>query len=441
MARKAHQDGKQLCFACGQTVPTNGHGLFKSHSCAQAGTEIDAATMKVHQWRNCPTHGADYPLVWVLGPYSAYPQCNHPKCDTNGTKGGKPGPWRYQGKARPINGDSEPTPIEDTPESEPPVETESSEAKPSTPSPTSSGFNLKALGSLGDAIQTYVERRAAEIASEMICKADFKTGPIAVEWRVNDKPFAVIDGTHHKALPRLLKLTAAGFRNFLVVGPAGSGKTTLAHNLADSLKLRFGQVSCTSGMSESALTGRAIPNLSNGETAFQTTDFVRCYEAGGVFLIDEVDAADPNVMLVINTALANGHMPLPNRSDAPSATRHPDSVIVCAANTWGTGADRQYVGRNQLDAAFLDRFVGATVEVDYDRDLEASLVGDAHICARVWNIRSKVQEMKLRRVVGTRFLLACTRLVKGAGETLNDALIACTTGWTSDERSKAGILC
>ncbi len=83
--------------------------------------------------------------------------------------------------------------------------------------------------------------------------------------------------------------------------------------------------------------------------------------------------------------------------------------------------------------------MGATVEVDYDRDLEAALAGDAHICARVWEIRAAVASLKLRRVVGTRFLLSCVRLVKGAGETLDAALGACMTGWTTDERVKVGV--
>jgi len=61
------------------------------------------------------------------------------------------------------------------------------------------------------------------------------------------------------------------------------------------------------------------------------------------------------------------------------------------------------------------------------------------VCARVWEIRSKVADLKLRRVVGTRFLLSVARLVKGAGETMDAALQACTVGWTSDERSKLGI--
>jgi hypothetical protein len=45
--------------------------------------------------------------------------------------------------------------------------------------------------------------------------------------------------------------------------------------------------------------------------------------------------------------------------------------VCAAANTYGTGADALYVGRNQLDAATLDRFY--VVEMDYDRKLEAKL--------------------------------------------------------------------
>ncbi len=446
MARKAHQNSTRDCFACGRTdVPTNGHGLFAQHPCAARGTPVDNATMRTHGWAQCPDHGADYAVVWVTGPYSAYPQCNHPRCDANAKHGGKPGPWRYQGKPRasaPQGGTSEASDTNAPPEQTATTEqTVTPQSKPAPQAPiNATGIDLKMLGSLGETIQAYVDARATEIATELVAQIERKEAkPVAVEWRINGQPFVQIEGTHHRALPRVLKLYAAGFRNFLVVGPAGSGKTTLAHNLADALKLRFAAVACTSGMSESTLTGRAIPNLATGETTFQSTEFVALYETGGVFLLDEVDAADANVMLVTNGALANGALPLPNRVSAPSAKRHADSVVICAANTYGNGADRQYVGRNQSDAAFLDRFVGATVEVDYDRDLESSLVGDANICARVWEVRSKVLDCKLRRFVGTRFLMSVARLVKGAGEGIDAALMACTVGWTSDERSKAGV--
>lgn len=432
------------CDACGQSVTYTGHRGFRdAHlGCSKSGQSAVDDTHKA-----CPVHGM---LVWVVGPYSTFRACVDRNCHAG--KRGKP--WRYCAPRGEYYGDRN-APIESDEREVANVirdDNESQEHPTPTPTPVTPKGNrpvsnnpdlsLKSLGSLGDTIQAYVDERAYQIASELTVEAlkDAKLGgPALVEWRVNDKPFAVIEGAHHKALPRLLKLYAAGFRNFLIVGAAGSGKTTLAHSLAMALKLAFGQVSCTAGMSESSLTGRGIPNLTNGQTVYESTDFVRCYEGGGVFLLDEVDAADANVMLVINSALANGHMALPARVESPAATRHTDSVIICAANTWGTGADRQYVGRNQLDAAFLDRFVGTTIEVDYDRDLESALVGDANICARVWTIREKARDLKLRRVVGTRFLMSVARLVKGAGETVDSALTACTVGWTDDERSKVNV--
>ncbi len=444
MAKVKHT---KSCHACGVSVTyygtSNGKGWHQSgHQCSQIGTNAADSEHPA-----CPTHGV---LYWTIGPYSTYR-----RCVSTCTAGPSGKAYRYcapRGEHAKDDGETGDDETNETEAKESDVKTNGRDAlierqmlETKVVNGTATQADIASLagyGSLGTDIMAYVEGRARTLASEMLTEAmkEMKVGgPSVIEWRVNSDAFAKIEGTSHKALPRLLKLYAAGFRNFLVVGPAGSGKTTLAANMATALARHFASVSCTAGMSESALTGRAIPDLTTGKVVFQSTDFVLCYETGGVFLIDETDAADANVMLVINSALANGHMPLPNRTEQPSATRHADSVVVCAANTWGTGADRQYVGRNQLDAAFLDRFVGATIEVDYDRDLESALVGDANVCARVWTIRDKVNELKLRRVVGTRFLMSAARLVKCAGESIDAALTACTTGWTTDERTKCGI--
>jgi len=60
--------------------------------------------------------------------------------------------------------------------------------------------------------------------------------------------------------------------------------------------------------------------------------FVQVYENGGVFLLDEIDAADANVMVAINAALANGVLANPN---GKVHVRHDKCFILAAANTWG----------------------------------------------------------------------------------------------------------
>src|SRR5208337_1523898 len=109
----------------------------------------------------------------------------------------------------------------------------------------------------------------------------------------------------------------------------------------------------TAGVTETHLFGRVLPQA-DGSWQFCPSRFVEIYEQGGVFLLDEMDAADANVMVAINAALANGVMANPH---GKVHVRHPKCIIIAAANTWGRGGDHLYVGRNQLDAATMDRFV------------------------------------------------------------------------------------
>jgi MoxR-like ATPase len=80
--------------------------------------------------------------------------------------------------------------------------------------------------------------------------------------------------------------------------------------------------------------------------------------------------------------------------------RHPDFICIAAGNTYGTGADRQYVGRNQLDGATLDRFV--FLDWDYDEDLELEIAPDRTWTQHVQSVRKAVQKLKVRHIVSMR---------------------------------------
>src|SRR5436309_9214503 len=219
--------------------------------------------------------------------------------------------------------------------------------------------------------------------------------------KVANRPDVKLDGKVHEKFAEVLDLAALRME-ILMVGPAGCGKSHLAGQIAQALGLRFGSISCSAGMSEGQITGRMIPTGDGGRFEYQRSQFVEFYEEGGVFLLDEMDAADPNVMLVINQALANGHLPVPNRVTNPQAKRHPDFVLIGAANTFGNGANRMYVGRNQLDESTLDRFRIGQVVMDYDQELEKSILADRDLLQRLWAIRRNASDCQLRRVVSTR---------------------------------------
>ena len=251
---------------------------------------------------------------------------------------------------------------------------------------------------------------------------------------LNGAALGTVEGKTHSQFPRCLRL-AATRRNILLVGPAGCGKTHLAHQVATVLNLPFAHVSCSAGMSEGQLLGRQLPTGKGGSFKYHRPPFVKCYEEGGVFLFDEIDAADSNTLLVVNSALANGHLSTPNRTDRPTAEKHPDFVCVAAANTYGTGADRQYVGRNQLDESTLDRFRIGQVELDYDSEVEAALCPDDGLRERLRGYRNRIHNARLRRIVSTRFLRDAY-VMKQAGDTDEDIDRSLMAGWGPDEVAK-----
>ena len=214
--------------------------------------------------------------------------------------------------------------------------------------------------------------------------------PVTVKVQRPDRDTVTIEGAH-AAFTECLQWLNAG-RNIWLVGPAGCGKTTLARHLAEALSVPFyttGQV-----LSEHQVTG-----FVDAGGTYHTTPFRQAFEHGGVWLGDEMDSWSPEAALAANAALANGHASFPDSPEPIAA--HDDFYVIAAANTFGHGADREYVGRNEMDAATLDRFV--TVPVDYDKALETQLAGTyqewLHL---VWSVRAKVSEHRIRKVVGTR---------------------------------------
>lgn len=179
---------------------------------------------------------------------------------------------------------------------------------------------------------------------------------------ITDRGSRKLEGRQHFRFEALLRLVNAGVLP-LLVGPAGTGKTFAGEQLADALTLEAHAISVGSQTTKSDFLGFIDANGVYRETAFR-----RAYERGGVFIVDEMDAGNANVLIVLNAALAGTSCAFPDKM----VKRHKDFIPIAAANTFGMGANRQYVGRNQLDAATLDRFVPFDWPVD--EILEGSLV-------------------------------------------------------------------
>lgn len=285
---------------------------------------------------------------------------------------------------------------------------------------------------------TEKENRLDQIEKLAAAAAAVKT--IRIEKWDGDKPIILKNVILPSYFDMMLDL-AKMRRNILLVGPAGCGKTTAAGLLAKTMGMekRFGKMGGCGGLTESHLLGRYNPLEKEGKK-YVPSQFVIRFEQGGVMLIDELDGADQNVLLTLNPALdRSGELPLMNRPNKPIAYKHKDFICVCTANTFGTGSNRMYAGRNQLDASTLSRFQIGMIEVDYDKNIERSICQDEELLNRIWEVRRKMQESCLRRVIDTRFIEDAW-IMKAGREWNNDKILGqMLQGWSRDEQSKVGM--
>ena len=206
--------------------------------------------------------------------------------------------------------------------------------------------------------------------------------------QIEDRP-KVNAGKVHKSFEDLLIVAQCRQHAFLT-GAAGSFKTSSAEKVAEVLELESSAISVCAQTTASALLG-----YMNAVGDYVGTEFRKRYENGGVFILDEIDNGNANVLAVLNSALANGSCAFPDGM----VKRHEDFILVATANTYGTGANAQYVGRNALDAATLDRF--NTIKWDYDEDLEYSIC-PTEWCKHVQLVRKAVANLGIKAVISPR---------------------------------------
>lgn len=214
------------------------------------------------------------------------------------------------------------------------------------------------------------------------------------------------NGSHHVKFRELI--AAARCRvPAMLVGPAGSGKTTAAEQLAERLGLTAYVESCHPLMSSWDLKGFMG---ADGKT-YHATALRLAIENGGVLLLDEMDASNPGLLTAINAIAASKAGQIIQFPDGPVKI-HKDFILVAGCNTFGNGASSEYVGREQLDAATLDRF--ATIQWDYDLALERKIAGeDMHEWVRhVQSVRRIAEKKKLPLLVSPRAVLNGAALLR-----------------------------
>ena len=231
--------------------------------------------------------------------------------------------------------------------------------------------------------------------------------------RIGDLPEVKLDEVTHDKFDEILKFVAMD-EPVMLVGNAGTGKNVIASQVAKALGLEFYFSNAIT--QEYKLTG-FVDAMGN----YQKTQFYDAFTKGGLFLLDEMDASIPEALIILNCAIANRYFDFPK---VGRVYAHKDFRVIACANTYGTGASTEYVGRNQLDGASLNRF--ALVEVGYDPRIEEfSAHGNKDVLEFCRNFRKACDNNGTHTIVSYRDISRLAKMIDGAKLDVKSALRSC----------------
>lgn len=275
------------------------------------------------------------------------------------------------------------------------------------------------MGSIETIITDIIDKRLAghkpamdeDAIRNLVGEAVKGVKPPRIEIKIGDTAKVLDKHTHPMFGKVLTALTVArqSTKWPFLVGPSGTGKSTMGGHLAEALGLTF----LAFPANPTAMLHDILGFISPTTHEYKETPYVSLMRNGGVMLFDELDKMHPGIVSGLNMLLAQGIVVLPTGEEFPL---HPDCYFIAGANTWGTGPDAQYVGSNQLDAATVNRFV--RIPVDYDRDYEqtraAAVLGEKNgtlWCVAIEAMRANRDKHKIDTIISTRDVIAAPTLV------------------------------
>ena len=202
--------------------------------------------------------------------------------------------------------------------------------------------------------------------------------------------------------------------NCMLIGDAGSGKSTLVEQLAAQLHMPLRRLNLNGESDTTVLMGRDYPTMTPEGVRtmeFRLGPFAEAVRLGYWTLLDEIDAALQPVIFCLQQVLEDGGKLILEDADGTIIEKHLNFRLFATANTICiAGRNRMlYSGTTQrMNEATLDRF-GALLHVQYmDSVLEEQVISQ------------KVPKLD------SDFVKAIVRIANETRKNLQDDRLACT---------------
>ena len=275
------------------------------------------------------------------------------------------------------------------------------------------------------------QKRIESMVSEAVAKTKRTLITIEDKRRVPSVTTEVNEPVH-KVLPDVIGILKSGCW-CAAVGPTGSGKTLGGIQYIKLSGIKMFSVKQMSNM----MAPHDLIGFIDAEGHYRKGAWTECiigreYNNDGIapigdptnvpamIIIDEMDNANANIIMLVK-ALAVGHIMMPYGLQKVN----PSLGVMATMNTWGTGANREYVGRMAQDAALLNEF--SFVEWGYDTDFERELLeqtfasftstGDYELkhmhCLHSMfiSMRAKAEAQKIRCIISTRDIIKTAKIL------------------------------
>lgn len=192
-------------------------------------------------------------------------------------------------------------------------------------------------------------------------------------------------------------------QNVMLVGGAGTGKTTLAQAVADALGRPYITINCSQWTAPTEIIG--------GQTieGYQEGKMIEAWRNGWMLILDELPKLDPNTAGLFNDALAKSKVPGGKIFNARKEgfERHPDFCCIATGNVYPNAESVAYGANNKQDLSLLDRFAGSVYTIEKNPELEKQVVGSATLWAWCNTVREVIEELRYEAAVSLRWMQTC----------------------------------
>lgn len=189
----------------------------------------------------------------------------------------------------------------------------------------------------------------------------------------------------------------------LVLGDAGTGKTSSARHIAHLWQVPFVQLECTPTLTETDVVGQFVPTSEKGVAVWRDSELVTAIQQPSVVLLNELSRMSSKSASYFLRLLQEGEVYI--KPLGRTIKVHPECLIIADMNIG-------YKGVTPQDEALLTRF-RMKVEFEYDPTIERNFIPSDSLLELATKLRGAYKRKEIGFPVSTRALIDFVKQAKG----------------------------